>query len=145
MSFEEKSAWGSLFALAFASWLFFPDAFAHLNAGGHPLALTGKAIFVVGVIIVIEIVYHVLLALTSKNLDADERDRQITLKADSYSGYVLGIGIFIVIGHIITSGVVPDATSELSNAMIAVYLLLALTVSEVSKLLWQVWYYRKGV
>jgi hypothetical protein len=99
----------------------------------------------IGVIVVVEVLYHSIVALTSKDQSSDERDKLIGMRADRNSGYVLAVGVMAVIGHIIASGIVPQAPTALPNSIIAVYLLLALTVSEMSKLLWQVWYYRTGV
>ena len=57
ISFEEKSAWGSLLALAIASWLFFPMAISHIAAGGEPVDLIFRAFFVIGVIIVLAVAF----------------------------------------------------------------------------------------
>lgn len=144
LSFEEKSAWGSLLAIGVASWLFFPDAIQHLSAGGDFSELMRKVVFVIGVIIVIEIVYHSIAASSSNEHDADERDRHISLRADRNAGCVLAVGVVIIVAQITLSSLTPRAPQLGSIDLVAVYLLLALTASEASKLLWQIWYYRTG-
>ena len=142
LSFEEKSAWGSLLAIVIASWLFFPMAVAHVAAGGELIDLTSRVVFVIGVIIVIEIVYHAVTAAKSRNNDTDERDAQISLKAERVAGYVLAFGVVWIAGLIMIRSSVPGAPAVPSSIMVSIYLLLALTVSEATKLLSQIWFYR---
>ena len=54
-----------------------------------------------------------------------------------------GIGLFTLVGHILVTTTVPELAT-MSSLEIAVWILLALTVSELSKVLWQIWYYRAG-
>lgn len=142
-SFEEKSAWGSLIAVALSAWLFFPVALPHLAAGGALAELAGRAIFVVVVIIAVEIFYHSLVGVASRSADSDERDALISMQADKWSGYVLAFGVCWIIGLIVVRDLVAHLEPP-SGALISVYLLLALTVSEASKILLQIWYYRTG-
>ena len=145
MPFEEKSAWGSLLGIGIASWLFFPTAIAHIEAGGEPVDLIFRALFVVGVIIAVEIVYHIVTTVTSKDRETDERDAMISLKADRYAGYVLAVGVSWVIGHIILRSTVPYVPVEQSGILLAIYLSLAMTASEATKFIAQIWFYRVGV
>jgi len=145
LSFEEKSAWGSLLGIGIASWLFFPTAIAHIEADGEPVDLIFRALFVVGVIIAIEIVYHIVTTVTSKDRETDERDAMISLKADRYAGYVLAFGVSWIIGLIILRSTVPYVPLEQSGILVAIYLLLAMTVSEAAKFIAQLWFYRVGI
>jgi len=142
LSFEEKSAWGSLLAIAIASWLFFPMAVTHIAAGGELIDLTPRIVFVIGVIIVIEIVYHAVIAGKSRNNDTDERDARFNLKADRIAGYVLAFGVVWIVGTIMIRSSLTGAPAVPSSIMVSIYLLLALTASEASKLLSQIWFYR---
>ena len=142
MSFEEKSAWGSLLALAVASWLFFPMAIRHTAAGGEPVDLIFRALFVIGVIIAIEVVYHSVTAVSAKDRETDERDLMIGLKAEVVSGYVLGFGVVWIAVVAFIEDLVPWAPAAPSSTMMSIYLFLALTVSEASKCLLQIWFYR---
>ena len=56
----------------------------------------------------------------------------------------LGISLFIVVGHIIAQSVIPERPN-LSVLTVAVYIIAALTLSEVAKLASQIWYYRAGI
>jgi len=142
VSFQEKSAWGSLLAIAIASWLFFPTAVAHIAAGGQFIDLAYRIVFVIGVIIVIEIVYHAVIAGRSGDSATDERDAQFTLKADRIAGYVLAFGVVWIVGLIMIRSSLTGAPAVPSTIMVSIYLLLALTASEASKLLSQIWFYR---
>ena len=142
MSFEEKSAWGSLPALAVASWLFFPMAIRHIAAGGEPVDLIFRALFVIGVIIAIEVVYHSVTAVSAKARETDERDLMISLKADRVAGYVLGFGVVWIAVIAFIENAVRWAPAAPSSTMMSIYLFLALTVSEASKCMLQIWFYR---
>lgn len=104
-----------------------------------------RLIFVIGVIIVIEIVYHSIIAARSGVESSDERDKEFNLKADRLSGYVLAIGIVLITGHILIRSAIAGAPPVPSSLLVSVYLMLALTVSEASKLVTQIWYYRVNV
>ena len=94
-SLEEKSAWGSLLAVSLSAWLFFPVALSHIAAGAPLVELTGRATLIVVVILIVEVVYHSLVAAVSKDTGKDERDALIGMKADKWAGYVLGFGVFL--------------------------------------------------
>ncbi|MDX1517294.1 MAG: hypothetical protein R3288_10665 [Woeseiaceae bacterium] len=144
LSFQEKSAWGLLIGLVGVSLFYFPAAFAVAERVPHGAPLI--AVSVVGVIalVVFEIVYHALIAAGGRVDAGDERDALIDLKAERNAAYVLGIGLFWLVGAIVWRSVV-EAVPVPNPLQIAVFILLAITVSEVSKLLWQIWYYRTGV
>ena len=83
--------------------------------------------------------------ITSPSIIEQKRVRveeYFNLKANSLSGYVLAIGIVLITGHILIRSVVAGAPSVPSSLLVSVYLMLALTVSEASKLVTQIWYYR---
>tara|TARA_B100000497_G_scaffold64320_1_gene72635 strand:- start:787 stop:1233 length:447 start_codon:yes stop_codon:yes gene_type:complete len=145
LSFQEKSAWGSLLAIAVSSGLFYPLAVPHIANGGAFIDILPRLIFVIGVIIVIEIVYHSIIAARSGVESSDERDKEFNLKADRLSGYVLAIGIVLITGHILIRSAIAGAPPVPSSLLVSIYLMLALTVSEASKLVTQIWYYRVNV
>ena len=145
MTFQEKSAWGSLAALVLVSFLYFPAAFDAAAKAAQPAKLIGISIGCVVVLIVIEAIYHSIIAVTGSS-STDERDALINLKAERIAGFVLGIGLFILVGRIIAFEAIEAITPvETMGALtIAVWILFVLTVSEISKLALQVWFYRAG-
>lgn len=143
-SFSEKSVWGSLLGIAIASYLFFPDAIAHINGGGQLTGLFGNVLFIVGVLIAVEIVFHTIAGASSDSTERDERDALISLKADRNAGYALGFGAVWIVGLALFGSMHAD-TSIPETPMVAIYLLLALTASEGIKLVSQLWYYRNSV
>ena len=141
MSFSEKSAWGLLVGLGVMSWWYFPRAFAIAGETDNPVALVSISVVCVVALIIVEAVYHAVIAAGGD--ETDERDRFIDMKAERNAGFVLGIGLFILVGRIIATTTKPEL-AVMSPLVIAVWILLALTVSELSKILWQIWYYRTG-
>ena len=151
MSFREKSAWGLLLGIVIVSVFYFPAAFRIVANAPDGALRVGPliAISIVGVValVVIEVIYHAFVAGLSGSRETDQRDERdalIDLKAERNGGFALGFGLVWLVGFIVTQSVtrayaVPGAME------IAVYILLALTASEVAKLLSQLWYYRVGL
>ena len=140
MTFKEKSAWGSLAALALISYWFFPAAFTAAGDASDPARLVGISIGCIIALIIIEAIYQSVIAGADGGA-SDERDALINLKAERIAGYVLGIALFTLVGRIIAIEAfqVAEAMTALT---IAVWILFALTVSEVAKLISQIAYYR---
>lgn len=144
LSFQEKSAWGLLIGLVGVSLFYFPAALTVAERVPHGAPLI--AISAIGVIALVafEIVYHILIAATGRVDNGDERDVLIELKAERNASYVLGVGLFWLVGFTVVQSVI-EARPVPKPLEIAVYILLAITVAEIAKLLWQIWYYRRGV
>ena len=142
MSFQEKSAWGLLAGILIVSAYYFPVALKVVAQTNHAAALIGVSVGGVIAITVIETIYHIIIAATGST-QSDERDAMIDLKAERNGGLGLGLGLFVLIGyivqqHIALAGQGPGALT------IVIYILGALTLSEVAKLVSQIWYYRRG-
>lgn len=140
MTFKEKSAWGSLAALALISYWFFPAAFNAASHAADPGRLVWLSFACIVALIIIEAIYQSVIAATDGGA-SDERDALINLKAERIAGYVLGIALFSLVGRIIA--VEAFEVAETMTALtIAVSILFTLTVSEVAKLISQIAYYR---
>ena len=151
MSFREKSAWGLLLGIVIVSVFYFPAAFRIVADAPDGVPRVGSliGISIAGVIalVLIEIIYNAFVAGLSASSATDERDERdvlIDLKAERNGGYALGFGLVWLVGFIVMQSVV-QAYAVPGAMEIAVYILLALTASEVAKLLSQLWYYRVGV
>ena len=140
MSFQEKSAWGSLIAMGVFAYWFFPAAFDVADSSNDPSDLFLLSIGGIVGLIIIEVVYQSIIAATG-SAESDERDALINLRAERNFGWVLTIGLFSLIGRIVvvTAVAVPE---PMGGMLIAVWILFTLTVSEFAKLASQIWYYR---
>ena len=143
MTFQEKSAWGSLVALGLVSYWYFPAAFAAAGNDGAAADLITISIACVIALVVIEIIYHVIIASRGGDMK-DERDDFVNLKAERIAGFVLGIGLFTLVGRIIAIEAIEAITpvETMTTLTVAVWILFTLTVSEVAKLISQIAYYR---
>lgn len=136
-SFEEKSAWIQLTSLVVAlagyGWVA-----GHLLAEGIAIAPPYAAVFGVSVvaIVAINVVGHVAAALTGGAGERDERDRLIEWRAESRSGWLLGVGVIAAIS-LLAVGVGP--------VWVANALLLSLFLSELLRLALQLLDYRRGL
>lgn len=145
LTFQEKSAWGSLSAMLLASIWYFPKALEVVRTSDNALALIGVSIAWVVVLVIVEVVYHTIIAAVSPN-DAgktDERDRLFTLRAERNASFVLGFGLFWLVGWIVAQSIL-QAYPVPQPLEIVVFILLAVTGSEVTKLVSQIWQYRIG-
>ncbi len=142
MNFAEKSAWGLLIGLGLMAWWYFPRAFAVTAQTENPMALGAISVVCIIGLVVFEAVYHAAIAGHGGD-ERDERDRFIDIKAERNAGFVLGIALFSLVGRIFATTALPEL-APMSPLEIAVWILLALTVSELSKVVWQIWYYRTG-
>jgi len=147
MSYQEKSIFGSLVAMLVVYGYYFA-AVLH-NIGKPEFAATGlgRLILAVIAIIVIEVVYHIVLALESKPEAKDERDILIESKAYRNAYFALSTGAFLVIASVIAADLARDAapTRILVTPFLVVNLvLLFMVLAEVVKLVTQLLHYRRG-
>jgi hypothetical protein len=96
------------------------------------------AVFAVSVVLMVIVIVggHVAVAIASRPEGRDERDRLIEWRAESNSGWLLGVGVLTGITALVLA--VP-------SVVVAHLLLLSLYLSEILKLLLQVVYYRRGI
>ncbi len=141
---KEKSTWGLLLGIVVVSVYYFPQAIDAVDSAAGSWRLIGLSIAGVIALVVIEIIYHVIIAAVSpREAGEDERDKLIDLKAERLAGFVLGFILFWIVGRIIATTAMPEL-GEPSVLMVAVWILAALTASEVVKLLAVIGYYRVG-
>ncbi len=142
MTFQEKSAWGLLVGIGLVAFFYFPAAFDIAASGPRPTELIGISVAGVIALVIIEAIYHAVIAGGSGGDGAkDERDVLIDMRSERNASYVLGIGLFWLVGHIIATHSIA-AREPVGGLTIAVWILCALTASEVAKLVFQIWYYR---
>lgn len=142
LSFQEKSAWGLLAGILLISAFYFPEALHAAGEPGSPMRLLGLSIAGVIALVVIEGVYHAIIAATGGD-ETDERDRLISMKAERNAGFALGFALFCIVGHIIAQSILSEG-AEPEALRIAVLILAALTFSEVVKLACEIGYQRVG-
>lgn len=143
LSFQEKSAWGLLIGITIVSFFYFPAAFEIAGRVSHGAALIVVSVVGVIALVIIEAIYHAVIAVSSNGGQTDERDRLFDLKAERNASIVLGVGLFSLVGHIILSNSIK-AMAPIGGLTIAVWILFALTISEIAKLVSQIWFYRFG-
>lgn len=136
-SFEERSVWVQLVALALALGGYFVVAGLMLSRGVLELA-PYVPLFVVSVVLLIVVMTlgHIAAAVVGKPEKRDERDRLIGWRAESNSSWLLGAGVFCAITALILN---------IQTVWIAHLLLASLLASEMLKLSLQAVYYRRGV
>ena len=147
MSYQEKSILGSLLAMVIVYGYYFTNALRHADHAAFDVGSIGRLMFTVIAIIVIEIVYHIILAIEAKPEPKDERDLLIEGKAYRNAYFVVATGAALVIGYVIVASLVRDAAPTrivatpflLVNAM-----LLFMVLAELMKLGTQLLFYRKG-
>jgi hypothetical protein len=138
MSYQEWSIMGSLAAMLVVYGYYFAAVLRHV--GQLEFAL-GRLIFAVIAIVVIEIVYHIVLALETHPEPKDERDVVIEAKAYRNAYFAYSTGAFLVISAVIAAGL---ARVAITPFLVVNLVLLFMVLAEVVKLVTQLLYYRKG-
>lgn len=87
-------------------------------------------------LVLVVIAGSIAVALASKREGRDERDRLISWRAESNSGWILAAGVLTGITAMILA---------VDNVRVAHLLLLSLLLSEVAKYALQLVYYRRGI
>ncbi len=149
LSFREKTALISLLAVL----LVYGGYFADLLAGTPERTLAAMLCTAIGVVValvIIEVVFHVILATWDQadaDAPADERDRLIASRSAAISHHVLTIGIVLTLGRILVGGAMQEAGSYLGVDLFeaANLLLAALVASEVTRYGAQIYFYRRGL
>jgi hypothetical protein len=149
MSYQEKSTLGSLLIMAAVYGSYFAKAFRHLGQAQFDRSTLSRLMGTVIVIIVIEIVYHILLAIDHSGAPSkDERDLLIDGKAYRMAYFTMFSGMSLVIAWLILAGAVGEAMpGKLSVApfLMVNIILLVLVLTELLKFAAQLFYYRWGV
>jgi hypothetical protein len=137
LSYREKSIWGSLATTLVVYGYYFATVFS----GTRPSEFNGTGVVrlmsAVFVIVLIEVVYHIVIALTSKVEPKDERDILIEGKAYRNAYFLLVADLFMLMGTIVLIGLTPFLTVHL--------MLLFAVVAEIVKSLTQLFFYRRGI
>jgi hypothetical protein len=137
LSYREKSIWGSL-ATTLAVYGYY---FATVFGGARESEFNGKSVArlmsAVFVIVVIEVVYHIVISLTSRVEHKDERDILIEGKAYRNAYFLLAADLFMLMGTAVLINLTPFITINL--------ILFSVVVSEIVKSVTQLFFYRRGI
>lgn len=140
MAFQEKSAWLMSIALILGG-LFYYNAVSALTTEIGALAppILPTIVVYTFILVIIAVIGHVAIAVFAPkeaNAPLDERDKTILNRAGHLSGYVLGIGVIMALGHYLF----------LHNGDILFYGVFAsLMLSQLAEYLIQIFYYRAVV
>ena len=148
LSYQEKSILGSLLAFVVVFGYYFAAVLRDLGRHEFVAGMVGRLVLAVIAIVVIEIVYHIVLALESKPEPKDERDILIECKAYRNAYFLLASGAFLVIAWVIMTNLASNVapTRIAVTSFITVNLVLFfMVVADLMKFLTQLFYYRRGL
>jgi uncharacterized membrane protein HdeD (DUF308 family) len=136
-SFQEKSIWISLITISLIFGYYFVRVFKmasqdEINVVENIVLL----ISVIAMVIIVEVVFHIIIALRDRPEAQDERDRLIELKATRNAYFVLAFGIFLPIACIAAS---------VRPFIVAHVIMFIFVLSEIAQFLSQLLYYRRGI
>jgi predicted nuclease of predicted toxin-antitoxin system len=137
LSYQEKSIWGTLATTLAVYGYYFATVFSGMQPSQIDRTALGRLISAVVVIVVLEVVYHILIAVSSKVERKDERDIHINNKAYRNAYFLLAADLFMLMATVALIGLTPFLTVNL--------MLLSVVVSEIVKSLTQLFYYRRGL
>ncbi|MDH3439708.1 MAG: hypothetical protein OEM63_03065 [Gammaproteobacteria bacterium] len=114
------------------------------SASALPFVLIG----VVVAVVIIEVAYHVVIALASRPEDQDERDVLIEARATRISYFILVTSCVTIIGHTILNAYFEQDVTDrilINPIMTANYILLSFILAEIVGFAMQLYYYRRGI
>lgn len=148
LTFNEKSAWGTLIALLVLGSLYFSSVVNLWRADSLELpAVFGLGVGFTILLVAVLTTYHILIATLGKPENDDERDRLVKWRAGHISGNVLGVAVMIVVVQIVVGGMFErnfDNTVATSPALISIALIAAIWLSTVVELALTIRFYRRG-
>lgn len=150
MSFQEKSILGSLVITLCLFGAYFIQVFKVFTAdsSGAVAVLPFTLIGIVVAVVVVEVIYHIAIALASRDEGEDERDRLIEAKATRFSYYILATGSITAAGYMLISAFLDHSAGDSSfQTLIAAanMIIFSFILSEVVGFALQLYYYRRGV
>lgn len=148
LSYQEKSIVGSLLAMLVVYACYFASAFRHLGQSQFDGGTLGRLVTTVIAIVVIEIVYHIALALRAKPEPKDERDVLIDCKAYRTAYFAMFGGMSLVITWLIMAGLAGVAAPgriPVAPFLVVNIILLVLVLTELLHFGAQLFYYRRGL
>jgi hypothetical protein len=149
LTFREKSVLGSLIFTTVLFTYYFFEVFQVVTVGSSE-ALLDLPFLVVGVLIVlviVETVYHAVVAVHGKPEELDERDKLIEARATKISYRVLLGGSFLAVGHLMLSNFVEHVGRQeilTTPIMTANLVLFSVILAEICGFALQLYYYRRG-
>ena len=149
LSFQEKSIVTSLAITVFLFGAYFINVFELVmtNDSTGVSALPAHLIGIVLSVVAVQIVFHIVIAIFSKEAGTDERDRLIAAKATQIAYYILAAGCVIAVGHIFfsTLHVAAEGISTQTTILAANVIVFFFILAEVVGFALQFYYYRRGI
>jgi hypothetical protein len=148
LSYQEKSILGSLLAFVVVFGYYFAAVLRDLGRGAVAAGMVGRLVVAVIAIVVIEIVYHIVLAMESRVEAKDERDILIECKAYRNAYFLLAGGAFTVIAWVMMTNLAPGTAAgriAITNFITVNLVLFFMVVADLMKFLTQLFYYRRGL
>lgn len=150
MSFQEKSILGSLIITTCLFGAYFLQVFKVFTAdsSGAVATMPFTLIGIVVAVVVVEVIYHIVIALVSRDEGEDERDRLIEANATRFSYYILATGSITAVGYMLISGFIGNAEpgDSLQTLIAAASMIIfSFILAEVVGFAMQLYYYRRGV
>ena len=146
LSYQEKSILGVLAGMVVVYGYYFAGVLrggGEASFSGH---LLGRLIGTIILLVVIEIAYHIALALTSRVEPKDERDILIESKAYRNAYFFLASGVFRSIAAVILGNLSRESPTLTITPFATVNLVLFfMVIAEIVKYLTQLFYYRRGL
>ncbi|TRW49898.1 hypothetical protein FM042_03335 [Aliidiomarina halalkaliphila] len=138
MANHEKTAWIMMVVLLIASGKLLQTIIQHSETLGTLVPPNaGILIQYVIALVVLSIIGHIALAITSKQAleKKDERERQFEVYGSHISGLVLGLGCVTALGHYLV---------HFDGSLLFYSVFAALIASQITEYLVVIWRHRRG-
>ena len=147
MTSNEKNAWVSLLTALLVLTPYYYQVFVAIGLGSlNSQTIFGMLIWVIVGSIIVSIVLSIVLGFRSKENFTDERDRNIIMRSNLFSYWILTLGIALLALELIgLPDWFPFSLPTLSGIAIAQIMFAVCTISNLAKDISRIVYYRRGV
>ncbi|OKY25326.1 MULTISPECIES: hypothetical protein [Thalassotalea] len=151
MSYKEKTIWISLLILLYI-WGDYGFSLLALIEQQQLTQTNVNSLLKVVIFktIALEIILNIVLAVISAkdaNVDEDERDKQISLRASKYAYVVLSVGvalaIFYTLAPMLNAFLLPDTQLAYHEKIIQIIIIFMVS-AEITRMSSQLFFYRRG-
>lgn len=146
LPYEERSAWVNAAVMLALGIYYYAAAFGGETLG--PAATLGLLFRIVVVVVVVQVIGHIVMAVTDTNIATDERDRLIAARAGSIGGFALAAFVFTTIAYALFADAIDPRTQvcdPVDMAVAAHLLVMGMIAAELVKAGAQLVLYRTGV
>lgn len=147
-SYQEKIIAASVAASLLVYGEYFAESVSLWREGVPDTDAVSRLVTTMVLLVIVEVVYHVVIAMMDRPVPKDERDRLIDANAHRNAYVALVASVVLILSHILFAESLPELawySPALTPFLLAQTMLAALVAADVVKGATKLYFYRKGL